>query len=81
MSGTICSAPCEKIISDFICGSYRACRVRMCGSGNMAEFFGVKFLAPVVFVDPPNMGGTESITMPVLANGGLQLAGTTFGFS
>ena len=55
--------------------------VRMCGSGNMTILFGVEFLASVVFVDAPTLGGAEFTTMPNVVNGGLQLAGATFGFS
>ena len=42
-----------------------------CGSGNMAGFLGAVVLARVIFVDTPTMGGTESTTMPIVANGGL----------
>ena len=47
----------------------------------MAGIFGAAVLARVVFVDPPTMVVSKSTTMPVVANGGLQLADATFGFS
>ena len=45
----------------------------------MAGLFGAAGFARVVFIDPPTMGGAESTTMPVVANGGLQLDDATFG--
>ena len=53
----------------------------MCGSGNMAIIFGAAVLACVVFVDLPTIGGVEITVIPVVANGDLQLADATFGFS
>ena len=81
MSGYIRSAPGKKIIPTFVCGSDQAFRVRTCGSGHITGIFVASVLACVVFVDSPTMGGAESTTVSIVANGSLQLAGATFGFS
>ena len=47
----------------------------------MTGLFGAAVLACVVFVDIPIMGGVESTTIPIVVNGGLQLADAAFGFS
>ena len=71
MSGACWNALWQKIVPAFIDGSSRACKVRTCGSGNMAGIFGAAVLAHVIFIDTPSMGGEESTTMPIIANGGL----------
>ena len=50
-------------------------------SGHITGLLSAEVLGCVIFIEGPTVGGSQSTTMAVLANGDLKLADVTFGFS